>query len=50
MVEEHGWVEDGGYSEVDVDSVDPGMFPGVYNAAWYQINMQKGDCVYIPYK
>ncbi|XP_053405427.1 bifunctional peptidase and arginyl-hydroxylase JMJD5-like [Mercenaria mercenaria] len=50
MVEEHGWVEDGAYSQVDVDAVDPGKFPGVYNAAWFQINMQKGDCVYIPYK
>lgn len=50
MVEKDGWVENGAYSLVDVDAVDALKFPGIQHAAWYQINMKKGDCVFIPYK
>lgn len=50
MITADGFVEAGTYSLVDVDGVDPIRFPGVMNAPWYQINMEKGDCVFIPYK
>lgn len=50
MVEEYGWVEDGSYSLLDVDFVDPALYSGISRAPWTQINMEKGDCVYIPYK
>lgn len=50
MIEEYGWVEDKGYSMVDVDKVDPEKYSGILRAPWYQVNMEKGDCVYIPYK
>ena len=50
MIEADGFVREGGYSEVDVDAVDPDLFPGVMSADWAAVNISKGDCLYIPYK
>lgn len=47
-MEATGWDRDRGFSYVDVDAVDPEEYPGVAKAPWYQIHVNKGDCVFIP--
>ncbi|KAJ8317857.1 hypothetical protein KUTeg_002948 [Tegillarca granosa] len=50
LVEADGWNKEGTFSDVDVDSVDMYKFPKFQNIPWYQVNLTKGDCFYIPYK
>ncbi|KAJ8317858.1 hypothetical protein KUTeg_002949 [Tegillarca granosa] len=50
LVEADGWHKDGSYSDLDVDSVDMYKFPNLKDIPWYQVNLTKGDCLYIPYK
>ncbi|KAK3735817.1 hypothetical protein QZH41_019916 [Actinostola sp. cb2023] len=40
----------GGYSGVDVDKVDFTKYPGLREVTYYNVTMQAGDCLYIPYK
>ncbi|XP_062615094.1 bifunctional peptidase and arginyl-hydroxylase JMJD5-like [Saccostrea cucullata] len=49
-VEADGWIENGAYSKVDVEKVDLNRFPKLRDLPWYEIKMQKGDCLFIPYK
>ncbi|XP_061174129.1 bifunctional peptidase and arginyl-hydroxylase JMJD5-like [Saccostrea echinata] len=49
-VEGDGWTENGAYSKVDVEKVDLYRFPKLRDLPWYEIKMQKGDCLFIPYK
>ncbi|XP_059152927.1 bifunctional peptidase and arginyl-hydroxylase JMJD5-like isoform X2 [Physella acuta] len=47
-VEADGFVQSEGYSLVDVDKVDFEKFPRLANIEWYQANLSKGDCLYVP--
>lgn len=49
-VEEAGWILNGQYSQVDVEKVDMYKFPKFRNLPWYEVKMQKGDCIFIPFK
>lgn len=49
-VEETGWILNGQYSQVDVEKVDMYKFPKFRNLPWYEVKMQKGDCIFIPFK
>lgn len=40
---------EGGYSTMDVDSVDYTKFPGMAEVEFYHVNVTAGDCLYIPY-
>ncbi|XP_052279189.1 uncharacterized protein LOC127877397 isoform X2 [Dreissena polymorpha] len=48
LIEAVGWVQDGAYSEMDPTDVDAVKYNAIYQAPWYQVNMRKGDCVFIP--
>ncbi|XP_052793060.1 uncharacterized protein LOC128226968 [Mya arenaria] len=48
MVEAVGWVDEGAYSELDPTAADPAQYSALYRAPWYQLNMRKGDCAFIP--
>ncbi|KAL3866847.1 hypothetical protein ACJMK2_044106 [Sinanodonta woodiana] len=50
LVERDGFVKDGTFSTVDVEKVDLDKFPGLKKAPWYEVNMTKGDCLFIPFK
>lgn len=50
LVEADGWNKQGTFSDVDVESVDMYKFPKFQDIPWYQVNLTKGDCFYIPYK
>ena len=39
---------DGGFSSVDVDSVDMYKFPGLQTIPYYRVLMEAGDCLFIP--
>lgn len=41
---------EGGYSGVDVDRVDFTKYPGLREVEFYNVTMQPGDCLFIPYK
>lgn len=41
---------DGGFSSVDVDSVDMYNFPGLQTIPYYKVFMDAGDCLFIPAK
>jgi lysine-specific demethylase 8 len=41
---------EGGYSSVDPDSVDLIKYPGLKDVEFYFVQMEPGDCLYIPYK
>ncbi|XP_041365632.1 bifunctional peptidase and arginyl-hydroxylase JMJD5-like [Gigantopelta aegis] len=43
-----GWIEERGYSSMDVDSVDMYKYPAFRNIPWYSARMEKGDCLFIP--
>ncbi|XP_061166543.1 bifunctional peptidase and arginyl-hydroxylase JMJD5-like [Saccostrea echinata] len=49
-VREKGWNSKGGYSTVDVESVDMIKFPQLQNIPYNRITISKGDCLFIPYK
>lgn len=49
-VEESGWIMNGQYSKVDVEKVDMYQFPRFRDLLWYEVKMQKGDCIFIPFK
>lgn len=49
LIEADGWNFDGSYSDIDVDAVDMYKFPNINKIPWYQVNLTKGDCFYIPY-
>lgn len=38
----------GGYSEVDIDSVDLEMFPKIRDVHFSKVTMNKGDCIFMP--
>ena len=38
----------GGYSEIDVDSVDLEMFPKIKDVHYSKVTMNKGDCIFMP--
>ncbi|XP_068755514.1 tRNA wybutosine-synthesizing protein 5-like [Montipora capricornis] len=40
----------GGYSGVDVDSVDFVKYPSLKDVEYYNVSMEPGDCLFIPYK
>jgi len=40
----------GGYSGVDVDSVDFVKYPSLKDVEYYNVTMEAGDCLFIPYK
>ncbi|KXJ22797.1 lysine-specific demethylase 8 [Exaiptasia diaphana] len=40
----------GGYSGVDVDKVDFTKYPGLRDVTYYNVTMETGDCLFIPYK
>jgi len=48
MIEDRDWVENGSYSQIDPTNVDPAVHNKLFNAPWYQLNMKKGDCAFIP--
>ncbi|KAJ8299861.1 hypothetical protein KUTeg_022608 [Tegillarca granosa] len=50
LIEADGWNVDGSYSDIDVDAVDMYKFPNINKFPWYQVNLTKGDCFYIPYQ
>ncbi|KAK3579916.1 hypothetical protein CHS0354_012457 [Potamilus streckersoni] len=50
LVERDGFEKDGTFSTVDVEKVDLDKFPGLKEAPWYEVNMTKGDCLFIPFK
>ncbi|XP_061166531.1 bifunctional peptidase and arginyl-hydroxylase JMJD5-like [Saccostrea echinata] len=50
IVMEKGWNSKGGFSEVDVESVDMIKFPQLQNIPYNRITINKGDCLFIPYK
>ena len=45
-----GWMHEGGYSSVDVESVDMTKFPQLQHVPYNRLTISKGDCVFIPYK
>ncbi|KAK3097139.1 hypothetical protein FSP39_006723 [Pinctada imbricata] len=47
-IETNGWVVDGSYSTVDVDSVDMNAYPQFSNVPYYEVELNKGDCLFIP--
>ncbi|XP_046562648.1 bifunctional peptidase and arginyl-hydroxylase JMJD5-like [Haliotis rubra] len=49
-IEADGYVWDGSYSSVDVDSVDMYKFPRLSGLPWFKVHMEKGDCLFIPYR
>ncbi|XP_067665099.1 uncharacterized protein [Haliotis asinina] len=49
-VEAHGFVQEGTYSTVDVDSVNLMQFPRLKAIPWHRAHLDAGDCIYIPYK
>lgn len=50
LVMADGWVREGGYSMVDVESVDMTKFPQLQNVPYNRITISKGDCIFIPFK
>ena len=38
----------GGYSEIDVDSVDLELFPLIKEVHYSKVTMNKGDCIFMP--
>ncbi|XP_071090330.1 bifunctional peptidase and arginyl-hydroxylase JMJD5-like [Haliotis cracherodii] len=49
-VEAHGFVQEGTYSTVDVDSVNLQQYPRLKAVPWHRAHLEAGDCIYIPYK
>lgn len=41
---------DGAYSSADVDKVDFTKYPGIEKFEYYSATLNKGDCLYIPFK
>ncbi|XP_076305315.1 bifunctional peptidase and arginyl-hydroxylase JMJD5-like isoform X2 [Tachypleus tridentatus] len=41
--------EDGSYSGVDVEKVDMYRYPGLQDVPWYNVTINPGDCIFIPY-
>ncbi|XP_062621138.1 uncharacterized protein LOC134282757, partial [Saccostrea cucullata] len=50
LVMEHGWNSKGEFSAVDVESVDMFKFPQLQIIPYTRITINKGDCLFIPYK
>ncbi|XP_022331273.2 bifunctional peptidase and (3S)-lysyl hydroxylase JMJD7-like [Crassostrea virginica] len=50
LVMADGWMHEGGYSSVDVESVDMTKFPQLQHVPYNRLTISKGDCVFIPYK
>ena len=50
LVESDGWIQAETYSGADVDSVDLETFPGLGKVPWWSAKMERGDCIYIPFK
>ena len=48
MIEKDGWLADGSYHVVDIDSVDMYKYPAFRDIPWYSARMEKGDCLFIP--
>lgn len=43
-------LENGAYSEVDVERADMRKFPKLARVPWYYAKMEPGDCLYIPHQ
>ena len=43
-------VHDGSYSSMDVDSVDFTKYKGIETIEYYNVELNAGDCLYIPLK
>ena len=41
-------IPDGSYSSMDVDSVDFNKYKGIENIEYYNVELNAGDCLYIP--
>eukprot|EP00057_Strongylocentrotus_purpuratus_P002050 XP_003723742.1 PREDICTED: uncharacterized protein LOC100892633 [Strongylocentrotus purpuratus] len=41
---------DQSFSGVDVDKVDLTKYPGLGQVPWYNVTMERGDCLFIPYR
>ncbi|KAL5004588.1 hypothetical protein ScPMuIL_018044 [Solemya velum] len=50
LVEANGFDQEKSYSTVDVDRVDFVKFPRLREVPWLKATLQKGDCIYIPYR
>ena len=42
-------MKDGAYSSVDVENVDVNKYPGFKDMQFYNVTMEAGDCLYIPW-
>ena len=38
----------GGYSEINVDSVDLEVFPKIKDVHYSKVTLNKGDCIFMP--
>jgi len=38
----------GGYSEINVDSVDLQVFPKIKDVHYSKVTLNKGDCIFMP--
>ncbi|XP_069137666.1 uncharacterized protein [Argopecten irradians] len=50
MIHANGWEEKGSYSRVNVDRVDMHEFPKLRYVPWHKVVVNKGDCLFIPYR
>ncbi|XP_071507437.1 bifunctional peptidase and arginyl-hydroxylase JMJD5-like [Diadema antillarum] len=41
---------EGSFSGVDVDRVDFQKYPGLAKVPWYNVTLERGDCLFIPYR
>ena len=47
-ISEDSAFEWGGYSEIDVDSVNLELFPLIKEVHYSKVTMNKGDCIFMP--
>ncbi|XP_021351709.1 lysine-specific demethylase 8-like isoform X2 [Mizuhopecten yessoensis] len=50
LIHADGWEEKESYSRVNVDRVDMHEFPKLQKVPWHKIVVNKGDCLFIPYR
>ncbi|KAK6180322.1 hypothetical protein SNE40_012501 [Patella caerulea] len=48
VVESVGFVENGEYSNIDVDNVDKKKYKDLLSLPWVKAHAEKGDCIFIP--
>lgn len=42
--------KNGAYSDIDVESLDMELHPKLKDVQWFNITLEKGDCIFIPYR